>query len=48
MKQGMLERSIPVLIATNLPKIKPDSARRETGTGVGTAIARTIGSTITG
>jgi len=37
MKQGMLERSIPVLIATNLPKIKPDSARRETGTGVGTA-----------
>jgi hypothetical protein len=37
MKQGMLERSIPVLIATNLPKIKPDSARRETGVGVGTA-----------
>jgi hypothetical protein len=37
MKQGMLERSVPVLIATNLPKIKPDSARRETDTGVGTA-----------
>jgi hypothetical protein len=37
MKQNMLERSVPVLIATNLPKIKPESARRETGVAVGTS-----------
>ena len=36
-KQEMLDRSVPVLIATNLPKIKPDSARRETGVAVGTS-----------
>ena len=36
-KQELLERSIPVLIATNLPKIKPESARRETGVNVGTS-----------
>ena len=36
-KQELLERSVPVLIATNLPKIKPESARRETGVNVGTA-----------
>jgi hypothetical protein len=37
MKQELLERSIPVLIANNLPKIKPESARRETGVAVGTS-----------
>jgi hypothetical protein len=36
-KQEMLDRSVPVLIATNLPKIKPESARRETGVAVGTS-----------
>lgn len=36
-KQGMLDRSVPVLIAINLPKIKPESARRETGVAVGTS-----------
>jgi hypothetical protein len=37
MKRITLENSIPVLIANNLPKIKPESARRETGVNVGTA-----------
>ena len=37
MKRITLENSIPVLIATNLPKIKPESARRETGVAVGTS-----------
>ena len=36
-KQEILDRSVPVLIATNLPKIKPESARRETGVAVGTS-----------
>jgi hypothetical protein len=37
MKNLMLETSIPVLVASNLPKIKPESARKETGVNVGTA-----------
>jgi len=37
MKRILLESSVPVLIASNLPKIKPESARRETGVGVGTS-----------
>jgi hypothetical protein len=36
-KRVLMENSVPVLIASNLPKIKPDSARRETGVKVGTA-----------
>ena len=36
-KRTLMETSVPVLIASNLPKIKPDSARRETGVKVGTA-----------
>jgi hypothetical protein len=36
-KTMMLEQSIPVLVASNLPKINPASAKRETGTKVGTS-----------
>ena len=36
-KTMMLEQSIPVLVASNLPKINPASAKRETGTNVGTS-----------